>query len=66
MGPEEDRAGVGDFVAERLWVVRHDLEMLRRQPIDKRERSLERRTENDGAMSRQLALAILARGRLSS
>ena len=40
IGAEEDRAGVGDLAGDRLGVIRYDLEMLRREAVDERQRGL--------------------------
>ena len=50
MRPEEDRAGVVDFRRKRLRVAGHDLEVLRREPLDERQRRLQCRTKDDRAI----------------
>ena len=50
MRPEEDRAGVVDLRRKRLRVAGHDLEMLGREPLDERQRGLQRRTKDDRAV----------------
>ena len=49
MGADEDRAGVADLGGERVGVAGLDLEMLRRQTVDERDRVGEARHHDDGA-----------------
>ena len=50
MRPEEDRASVVDFRRKRLGVARHDLEVLRSEPLDQRQGGLELRAQDDRAI----------------